>query len=416
MRAADGVSAAFRRNGFAGNADSVETFTVRPEAGLRAAVFALRSDVPWLSTEDSVPAGPRTTEIRVTYRRSALGAPGVYVGTVTAWNPHDTLAGPLFKLINTVIVPIDLESKVFVDDRRVVGPAAVQRYFLRVTPPGATLRATVTLPDSQGQQATVRLYEPNGQPARAAPEDIDIGREQRGTATTVVRAEDLVTGVYELDVFAPPLAAATATVRAELGPVALSPTQHGLEASNVGSTVTAEFTHRLVGVERTYAISGRGQPAETLTVRPPRWAKRMEVDIDLPPDLWDEFTDFAVTAYDSTGQQIRGGNEALNYAFGRLSFSLPDSLLGAPLTVEFFPAFAKLPGHVWHGTARVRFLGLDEPIGESGSLAVVSGGRSVVRLPTPPKLDMPGGFTALIETLVTTLAGAIAARRTALEP
>src|SRR5438876_721051 len=364
VRAADGVSAAFRRNGFAGNADSVETFTVRPETGLRAAVFALRSDVPWLSTEDSVQAGPRTTEIRVTYRRSALGAPGVYVGTVTAWNPHDTLAGPLFKLNNTVIVPIDLESKVFVDERRVVGPAAVQRYFLRVTPPGATLRATVTLPASQGHQATVRLYEPNGQPARAAPEDIDLGREQRGTATIVVRAEDLIPGVYELDVFAPPLAAATATVRAELGPVALSPTQHGLEASNVGSTVTAEFTHRLVGVERTYAISGRGQPAETLTVRPPRWAKRMEVDIDLPPDLWDEFTDFAVTAYDSTGQQIRGGNEALNYAFGRLSFSLPDSLLGAPLTVEFFPAFAKLPGHVWHGTARVRFLGLDEPIGD----------------------------------------------------
>src|SRR2546427_375894 len=250
------------------------------------------------SAAEIVPAGARTTEIRLTYRRSSLGAPGVYVGTVTAWNPHDTLAGPLFKLINTVIVPIDLESKVFVDERRVVGPAAVQRYFLRVTQPGATLRTTVTLPDSQGQQAAARLYEPNGQPARAAPEDVDLGREQRGTATIVVRAEDLIPGVYELDVVAPPLASATATVRAELGPVALSPTQHGLEASNLGSTVTAEFTHRLVGVERTYAISGRGQPAETLTVRPPSWAKRMEVDIDLPPDLWDEFTDFAVTAYD----------------------------------------------------------------------------------------------------------------------
>jgi len=416
VRAADGVSAAFRRNGFAGNEDSVEMFTVRPEAGLRAAVFALRSDVPWLSTEDSVQAGPRTTQIRVTYRRSALAAPGVYVGTVTALNPHDTLAGPIFKLINTVIVPIDLESQNFVDERRVVGPAAVQRYFLRVTQPGATLRATVTLPDSQGQQATVRLYEPNGQPARAAPEDIDLGREQRGTARIVVRAEDLIPGVYELDVLAPPLAAATATVRAELGPVALSPAQHSLEASNVGSTVTAEFTHRLVGVERTYAISGRGQPAETLTVRAPRWAKRMEIEVDLPPDLWDEFTDFAVTAYDSTGQQIRGGNEALNYAFGRLGFSLPDSLLGVPLTVEFFPAFAKLPGHVWRGTARVRFLGRDEPIGENGSLSVVSGGRSVVRLPAPPKLDMPEGFTALIETRVTTPAGAVAVRRTALQP
>jgi len=416
VRAANGVSAAFRRNGFAGSGDSVEVFTVRPRAGLRAAEFALRSNVPWLSTDDSVAAGPRTTEIRVAYRRSALAAPGVYVGTVTALNPHDTLAGPLFTLVNTVVVPIDLASKIFFDERRTVGPAAVQRYFLRISQPGATLRTAVTLPDSQAQQATVRLYEPNGQPARAAPEDIDLGREQPGTAAIVVRAEDLIPGVYELDVIAPPLAAVTATIRADLGPVALTPTQHALEASSVGTTVTAEFTHRLVGVERTYAIAGRGQPAETLSVRPPDWAKRMEVDVDLPPDLWDEFTDFAVTAYDSTGQQIRGGNEPMTYAFGRLGFSLPDSLLGTPITVEFFPAFAKLPGHSWHGTARVRFLGLDEPVGEGGSLSVVSGGRSVVPLPVPPKLDMPEGFTTLVETRVTTLTGAIAARRTALEP
>jgi subtilisin family serine protease len=418
VRAADGVSAAFRRNGLAGGEDSVETFTVRPEAGLRAAEFVLRSDVPWLSTEDSVAAGPRTTQIRVTYRRAALTAPGLYVGTVTALNPHDTLAGPLFTLVNTVIVPNDVASKVLFDERRTVGPAAVQRYFLRIPQPGATLRATVALPDSQSQQATVRLYEPNGQPARAAPDDIDIGREQGGTATILVRAEDLVPGVYELDVISTPVAAATVTVRAELGPVALNATQHGLEASNVGTSVTGGYTHRLIGAQRTYPISGRGQPAESLSVRPPRWAKRMEVDVDLPADLWDEFTDFAVTAYDSSGQQIRGGNEPLNYAFGRLSFALPDSLLGTPLTVEFFPAFARLPAHAWHGVARVRFLGLDEPVGEGGALSVVSGGRTVIPLPTGagPKLDMPEGFTTLIETRVTTLAGAVSARRMALEP
>ncbi|HWC75116.1 MAG TPA: S8 family serine peptidase [Gemmatimonadales bacterium] len=417
VRAATGVSAAFRRNGFANAQDTVETFTVRHLAGLRAAQFVLRSDVPWLSTEDTVAAAPRATEIPITYHRSAITAPGLYVGTVTALNPRDTLAGPLFSLVNTIIVPVDLTAKVLFDERHTIAPAGVQRYFLRVAQPGATLRATVTLPDSQSQEATVRLYEPNGEPARSAPDDIDIGQQQPGTATVVVRAEDLVPGVYELDVIAPPLKSATATVRADLGPVALAGGPQSVEASSVvtgaANNVTGQIVHRLVGVERAYAVAGRGLPAETLQVRPPRWARRMEVDVELTPDFWDEITDFAITASDSTGQQLRGGNKPMNYAFGRMNVAVPDSLKGKAIVIELYPAFAKLPGHTWKGTARIRFLGLDEPIGEGGELSLVAGGRTIVRLPNPPSIDTPDGFAALIETRVTTLAGTLAARRTA---
>lgn len=421
VRATNGVSAAFRRNGFSGAQDSVETFTVRHRAGLRAAQFALRADVPWLSVDDTVDAAPRATQIPVTYHRGTLTTPGVYVGTVTALNPRDTIAGPLFTLINTVIIPTDLTVKVLFDERRMIAPAGVQRYFLRVPQPDATLRVAVTLPDSQGQQATVRLYEPDGAPARAAPEDIDIGKESAGSASITVRAEDMVSGVYELDVIAPALSAATVTVRADLGPVALAPAQTGsLEASSVlngaAATVTGEVLYRLVGAERTYALAGRGQPAESLQVRAPRWAKRMEVDLELPPELWDELTDFSVTVYDSSSQQLRGGNQPVNYAFGRMDLALSDSTLGIPLTVEFYPAFARLPGHAWRGTVHIRFLGPDEPAGEGGALSVVAGGRSIVRLPNPPSLDLPEGFSTLIETRVTTLSGTIAARRTTVGP
>ena len=413
-----GVSAAFRRNGFAGT-DSVETFTVRHAGGLRAAEFVLRSNVPWLRVDDSVDAAPRATQIPVTYRRTALASPGVYVGTVTALNPRDTMAGPLFTLVNTVIVPTDLTAKVLFDERRSVAPATVQRYFLRVPQADATLRATVTLPDSLTQQATVRLYEPNGEPARTAPEDIDIGEQQPGSAVITVRAEDIVPGVYELDVVAPPLAGTTATVRAELGPVALAASRGSMvEASSVttgqASSASGEVTYRLVGAERSYPITGRGLPAESIQVRAPRWAKRMEIDLQLPPELWDELTDFSVTVYDSTGQQLRDGNKPVNYAFGRMSIPMTDSLIDAPLTIEFFPAFARLPGHTWRGTATVRFLGPDEPAGEGGALSIVAGGRSVIRLPTPPTLELPQGFGTLIEARVTTLTGSVAARRVSL--
>ena len=415
VQAGTGASAAFRRGGFAAapGSDSVETFTVRHRAGLRAAQFALRADVPWLVVDDLIEAAPRATEIPVTYRPSALTNPGVYVGTVTALNPRDPVAGPLFRLVNTVIVPTDLTTKGLFDERRAIGPAAVQRYFLRVPHPDATLRVTVTLPDSQAQQATIRLYEPNGQPARSAPEDILIGQEDPGTTVTTVRAEDLVAGVYELDVIAPPLATVTATVRADLGPVALAATEQGLEASALNTSVTGEVLNRMVGAERSFAITGRGLPAESLQVRPPPWAKRMEVDLQLTADLWNELTDFSVTVYDSTGQQIPGGNQPVNYAFGRMGVNLADALTGIPLTIELFPAFARLPGHAWRGTVRVRFLGPDVAAGEGGSLSVVAGGRTVVRLPSPPPpLQLPDGFSTLIETRVTTQTGTVAVRRT----
>ena len=418
VKAQNGATAAFRRNGFLSAQDSVETFSVRQLAGRRAAEFALRSDVAWLSVDPDIDAAPRTTQIAVTYKRSALTAPGVYVGTVTALNPRDSVAGPLFKLVNTVIVPTDLSDKVLFDERRTVGPGSVQRYFLRV-PNDATLRATVTLPDSQNQQAIVRLFEPNGEPARSAQDDIYLGQGEAGTAVVTVRAEDVVPGVYELDVIAQPVAAATLTTRAELGPVALARKQNGLEASSVteqGSTASGEVLHRLIGAEREYAIAGRGQPAESTVVRAPRWAKRMEVDVELSPDLWDQLTDFAVTVFDSSGQQLPGGNHPANYAFSRMSVPLSDSLTGVPLTIELFPGFARLPLHTWSGTMRVRFLGPDEPAGEGGPLAVVAGGRSVIRLPSPPSLDMPEGFGTLIETRVTTMAGAIAARRAVVAP
>ena len=99
-----------------------------------------------------------------------------------------------------------------------------------------------------------------------------------------------------------------------------------------------------------------------------------------------------------------------------MGLTLIDSLIGTPLTVEFYPAFARLPGHAWRGTARIRFLGLDEPVGEGSSLSVVAGGRTVLRLPNPPSLDLPEGFATLIETRVTTASGSVAARRTTLTP
>jgi subtilisin family serine protease len=399
VRTPNGASAAFRRDGLAGPGDTLAVFHVRHVAGRRAAEFVLHPNAPWLSAATRVPAGARETEIAVAYRATAFAAPGVYVGTVTAWNPTDSLAGPLFTLPNTVIVPYDLAVKPLYDGRRAIAPAGVARYFLRVLEPGATLEATVTLPDSVEQRATVRLYEPNGQPFRDRDE-IGLGGQDAGTAHLTVRAEDLVPGVYELDVFAPPRSGATATTRAELAPLALTEGTTPLEASNPGpASVTSRVVASLIGAERVFDVVGRGVPPETLTVRVPDWAARAGIDVAMPREQWNVFTDFGVTDFDSTGQQV--GQGAMNYAFGRQGFAVSPGLKGHPLLIELFPAFARVTGAApWHAHVRVHFL-LREPRSQGiGAVTVVAGGRTAVPLVPRAELALPPGFAPLLEVRV----------------
>lgn len=397
VRTPAGTSAALRASGLAGPADTLQAFRVRHAAGLRAAEFLLRSSAPWLSAPPDVQAGARETEIPVKYDASALALPGVYVGVVRGWNPSDTLAGPLFTLANTVIVPLDLSAKPLFDERRAIGRAHVQRYFFRVARAGATLDASVTLPDSVQQGATARLYEPGGQPFRDA-EEIAIGRAEPGTARFLVRADDLIPGVYELDVYAPPLTGAVATVRARLARVALSEGTTGVEATNAGTeTAGGRARVSLVGAERTIALAGRGAAAESATVRVPDWAARAVVDVAMPREQWDDFTDFGVTDFDSTGQQV--GQGALNYALGRHTVAIPATLRGHPMTVELFPAFARDDGaHPWRATVRVRFLlGTPRSSGDGAEMSVVPGGRTTLSLGRRPDLALPDGFAPLVE-------------------
>ncbi|HVH08938.1 MAG TPA: S8 family serine peptidase [Gemmatimonadales bacterium] len=422
-----GASAAFRRHGLAGPGDTLTVFKVRHVGGLRAAQFRLHASVPWLSVPELVTAGVRETDVPVVYQGASFAAPGVYIGTVTAKNPSDSAAGPLFTLPNTVVVPYELLGKPLDDERRTIGPGRVQRYFLDAPAPGTTLAATVTLVDSGTQTATAYLFEPNGAPFRGVGHDsvVSLGGREPGTGRFVVSADDVVPGVYELDVVAPPTAGVTATVRAALAPwsVAVSGGTAGagraLELSTAGpETAAGRVTWRLWGAARVVDVAGRGVPAESVTVRVPAWAVQVSVEVEMPREEWNEFTDFGVTDFDSTGQQV--GQGALNYAFGRHTVDVPRALRGHPLIVELFPAFARADGgRPWRATLRVRFFAADRrALGDGSDVRVVAGGRASVGLPRASDAALAGGFAPFVEVRVHPAGGEAvdAVRRVTLEP
>jgi subtilisin family serine protease len=399
VRTTSGGSAAFRRSGLSGPDDTTQTFRVTHADGLRAAQFELRSDAPWLVVAPSMMAGARTTDITVAYRPDLLQTPGVYVGRVTVRNPSDTLAGALFQLINTVIIPTDLGVRPLADPRRTLTPTRTYRYFLGVPAPGMTLHVAVTLADST-QGILLKLHEPNGQPARgAAGEDtpVGFGRAARGELT--VPGEDGVAGVYELDLTALAPAFVTVAVRAEVGAVALNPHDGGFEVSNVGAgSVALRGATTLVGAGKDIDVAGRGLAAESIVVTVPTWAAHAVIDVQMPTEQWNWFTDFGVTVYDAAGQQVN--SSPLNYAFGRQSFDIPRRLGGQQLLVELFPGFARADApHRWHASVRVRFLlAAPQHVADIRDLLVVAGGRSALTAPSStPALPLPDGFHPVVE-------------------
>jgi tripeptidyl-peptidase-2 len=400
VRTEAGASAALWREGFPAAGDSSELFTIRHVDGLRAAQFALTSDVPWATSLATVTAQPRSTTIQIGYRPALLMKPGVYVGTVTGRNPTDSLAGPLFTLTTSVIVPSELGARPVKDGGRVLVPAQVQRYFLRVPVGGASLRATLVLGDHD-QDVLAQLYDPTGRPVSGNADSlVQVGFGKTATAVLEVPAEDLQAGVYELDVWNPGTTRATVSVTVELAPVTLSPRPDGsLEATNIGVT-TANLVAgaRIVGAERAVTVTGRGEPAESIAVVVPAWAVRAELRLRMPREQWERFTDFGLTVYDSAGQQLDA--TPMNYAVGRATFDVPPAQAGHPAVIELFPALARRDdAQPWTAELRIRFFrATPDSLGPTRSVDVVAGGRTIVSavtpLPTPETL--PDGFALLV--------------------
>jgi tripeptidyl-peptidase-2 len=395
---ADSAPAALRRSGFTGPGDTLQTFIVSHADGLRAAQFLLTSDAPWLTVPPVVTSQPRATMIPVRYRAGLMTAQGLYVATVTARSPTDSLAGALFTITSTVVVPQDLGTRALVDTGRVIAPGRVQRYFLQSPVVGATLRVTASVADPD-DGALIQLYDPGSHPVSGDPDSlVTLGYGKAPTVTIEVPAEDMPAGVYELDVFNPGVNRTTVSVRARLAPVALTPRTDGkLEATNPGAaSVSVTATAAWAGAERRWDVAGRGAPAESLTATVPAWAVRASVQVSMSQAQWEQFTDFAVTVFDSTGQQVHSA--ALNYARGLQTFDLPRGLVGQPVVVELFPAFARTDtAPPWRATVRVRFFADSlQPIGPSHLLDVVAGARAILPDVTVPPVDMPEGFTPLI--------------------
>ena len=346
-------TAAFRRSGFRSAADTIQRFVVTSMIGQPAARFLLESDVEWIRPPAIVePAGGPVT-IELVYDQSKLDAPGMYVGTVTARSATDTSAGALFELINTVVVPHGLSPGGY---KHKLEAGSVHRHFFDVPEGAGGLEVVVGLPDPSSK-ATLYLFEPDGRPHLGQSERA-VGGLRTSSASISVTGDELVPGVYEAVVYAPPTEEAVYGLEISLPDIAVESIGDGPVATvrNLGqSRVRAVVSAELIGAVQHLSVDGMGSVPQSVLVEPPEWADRMLLRVSLPKSDWNRFTGFGVTVFDTSGARVSDG--PLNYSGARQLVGLTPSERHGGLDVELMPAFARVDQHSgWGAELEVVFL------------------------------------------------------------
>jgi subtilisin family serine protease len=381
-------------------ADSIRTFELLRPASAPPASFILRSDAPWLTAPPRATLTGPHTRVTVRYARQKLGTSGAYVGVVSGWG-EDTLAGPAFRLVNTVVIPAPVAagSRALRAGEK-LSAGGMLRTFFRADSARPFVLSVET--GGRAEQGLAFLHEPGGMPFR--DESARSAGNGPQAADYEADARDVVSGVYEAVLVAPPRQALSATVSLTQSPVRLRAVR---EADSVAaaftnvttSAVEAEVGLHLGGAERDEVVKAKGSDTQRIPFVVPGWSRGVVVDITMDPAQWGRFTDFGVSLFDSLGRQL--GKKPLNYAFGRLQVELPEGHGDTPVTLGLFPGFADPAGDLsWSLRASIRvYADTSVALRPEGppSLSISAGksAGSAFRLPAKMPWPLGEGFVPL---------------------
>jgi subtilisin family serine protease len=391
----NGKTAAFRGHGLTGAADTLQAFEVTLPSGTAEAAYTLRSSASWLRSPGSVRLRGGANSISLSYQSRLLSRPGVYTAVVTGWSA-DTLLGPVFRLVNTVVVP-QTGSDLSADLGNINAGQEGRVYFEAKAGRPFNVTYSAARP---GEQVLAYLHEPGGQPYR---EENGVGAGSGDQAALIsVDARDVVPGYYEAVAVAPPLDGASATIEVSQSPfqieAARTPDGVAVDLVNLtGSSASAQPFVVLVGAERTTRVVTKGSNPERIRFALPSWAVHAVVDVSMDRDQWPRFTDFGLTVFDVTGRQL--GQAPLNYAFGRVHVDFGADTGRREAEVGLFPGFADPGGDQrWTALVSIRLYADSAHVSQLPGPQVTIGAGQKVTATVPwhdPALPMGDGFFPL---------------------
>jgi len=374
---------------------SATRFVLRREGGKGMLALRFRSSAQWLEAPAGATLGADPVVVDTRLRAASLTKPGVYVGVVTGWG-KDTLAGPLVRLVTTVVVPyrdadVDLKQLRIGSGQWVRVPFAVD----------SAQPFTVHVSSAAASPPLAYLHEPAGMPYRDN-NSRPAGAGDRAAVYDVL-GRDAMRGNYELVVQASQFEGASIDVRVLQSPVrlGLAGNSSGLDASVTNLTrdgVRADVGAAVVGAGRVEEVQGAGSARRDLPLEVPAWARGIQVDVQMPRSEWARYTDLGLSLFDSAGRQL--AKAPLNYSFGRLEHELENGHGPQRMTLSLFPGFA-LPEDVapWALSVSIRFYADSAQAlrpGDERALTLGPGETRTMRFMAPVAgRPIPQGYTFL---------------------
>lgn len=368
-------------------ADSAATMVVR-----------LHSPAPWLRIPDTVVLDHGRGTFTASVAPGVLASPNERSTAIDVEGP-DTTIGPLAVIPVTVRVTIPPAGTATPDT--VAQPAGAIGRVFAVEDSGRGFQVAIATLHAN-DQVEASLQEPGGMPFRDGASVVAGFGERAGLYD--VGAQDVVPGVYEIDMVASPVASSAAAVTVRMAPVRLGAaimrdtlhvTAHNVTSLSVPIRLRAGF----IGAEHDTTVSRTTDAPVRLVLPVPSWASHVVVDTRMPRDAWSQFTDFGLMFLDRSGRQFE--TSPINYAFARASFDPPDSIIGDSMVIQLSPAFADPAGpHTWTMTVQARYY-VEKPYsldqGGSPVRPVAAGATREDRFAQAPlPVALPAGFAPLI--------------------
>jgi subtilisin family serine protease len=369
--------------------------------GIAPLTLRLRADASWLQVPETITLAAGHGEFTVGIQPGAAADPGLHSATIRVEGSDET-AGPL------AVIPVVVRTSVPASGTKApvnvnVTTGGVGRVFVPADS-GRGLQievATLAAPD----RAVAALHEPGGMPFRDS-RTIPAGFGE-GAGLFDIGADDVVAGIYEVDVVAGPLAPVATKVTVRQAPLRLGATMVGdtlrvTARSLIATALPVRLRAGLIGAERYIMVQRDSDTPTRIAIPVPTWAVRMVVDTRMPRDEWPHFTDFGLSFLDRHGREFE--TSPINYAFGRAAPELPDSIAGDTVIVLLSPSFAdpREPRR-WSIELSVRFY-VEKPYaldGDGSLVKTVAAGalREERFVPGPMPIQFPPDFVPLV-TLV----------------
>jgi subtilisin family serine protease len=368
VRAEGGVTGAFHPYGLSGKADTLQRFTLIRPAGLPPASYTLRSNASWLIAPPSITLSDTTTTLTLRYRSDLVTKLGTSTGVVAGW-PADTMAGPAFRLVNTVAQAVTTEAGIHESAATPILPGEERRIFI-ISDSGRPFEASARI--GGRFPLLVFLHEPNGMTLRGSePQIAGAGQEE---VSFKVDGRDVVGGAYELVAVAPPTEPSSARFEIRGAPLFFDARREGagvlarIRSDSGGGD--RQVRMGLVGGERQVRVTAGGNDTVTTEFEIPGWATQLVVDLTMSREQWARFTDFGMTLFDSAGGQV--DNAPLNYSFGRIESSFDVGHPAQRFLLSLFPALAEVDSRErWQAMISIRLYADDEVL-----LSAAQGGAS----------------------------------------